>query len=60
MLVHALWDISLLSSMSGPTRRPGSAVLPILAQVILVVVVLRRRHRTDPVDAPDAAVASPA
>lgn len=48
IVVHGLWAFSLLSSVVGadPEAWIGTA-LPIMAQVILVVVVLRRRHRTD-------------
>lgn len=49
MLVHGLWDFSLLSSQVGadPQAWIGTS-LPILAQVILIVVVLSRRRRINP------------
>ena len=48
MLVHGLWDFSLLSSEVGadPQAWVGTG-LPILAQVVLIVVLLRRRHRIE-------------
>ena len=48
MLVHGLWDFSLLSSEVGadPQAWVGTG-LPILAQVVLIVVLVRRRHRIE-------------
>ncbi len=49
MLVHGLWDTSLISNLVGPT--PGVSlgmVLLILLQVVLIVVLLVRRHRINP------------
>lgn len=49
MLVHGLWDLSLFSSQIGPDPNGTIAtVLPILAQVVLIVVLLIRRHRIEP------------
>ena len=56
MLVHGLWDFSLLSGQIGP--HPGVYVgnaLVILTQVVLMVAVLRRRHRTEEPEQPVAA-----
>ena len=57
MLVHALWDFSLLSSQLGPDPAgyAGSALI-ILLQVVLIVLLLVRRHRIEP--APAAAPAA--
>ena len=48
MLVHGLWDFSLISSLVGPdvTAYPGMAVV-ILAQIGLIIVLVRRRHRIE-------------
>jgi len=57
MLVHGLWDFSLLSSQLGPDPQgyAGSALI-ILLQVVLIVLLLVRRHRIEP--APAAAPAA--
>ncbi|MFJ4680453.1 MULTISPECIES: lysostaphin resistance A-like protein [unclassified Kitasatospora] len=49
MLVHGLWDFSLLSNGVGadPAAYPG-AVLPIVLQVVLIVVLLVRRRSVEP------------
>jgi uncharacterized protein len=47
MLVHGLWDFSLLSSQVGAeTEAWIGTFLPIVAQVVLIVVILPRRHKT--------------
>ena len=50
MLVHGLWDLSLFSPSVGadPDSYVGT-LLPIVAQVVLIVVVLPRRRRVEPV-----------
>lgn len=50
ILVHALWDFSLLSSLAGPDEPDAyfGIVLVILLQVVLIVVTLLRRRRVDP------------
>jgi membrane protease YdiL (CAAX protease family) len=49
MLVHGLWDFSLFSSEVGTDPEATVAtVLPIVAQVVLIVVLLARRHRIEP------------
>ena len=48
MLVHGMWDASLLSSHVGPESDAWlGTVLPVLAQVVLIAVVLPQRDRTD-------------
>jgi membrane protease YdiL (CAAX protease family) len=60
MLAHGLWDFSLISSLVGaePAAYPGMIVV-ILAQVGLIVVLIRRRHRIElPTAAADPGSAS--
>jgi membrane protease YdiL (CAAX protease family) len=48
MLVHGLWDVSLISSLVGPDVKAYFGMLVvILAQVFLIVVLVRRRHRIE-------------
>ncbi|MFI5803563.1 lysostaphin resistance A-like protein [Streptomyces sp. NPDC051561] len=49
MLVHGLWDFSLLSNTVGPDPKtsPGM-ILPILLQVVLIVLVLVKRRSIEP------------
>ncbi|MFF1904520.1 CPBP family intramembrane glutamic endopeptidase [Kitasatospora sp. NPDC058218] len=48
MAVHGLWDFGLLSNLIGDKpKAPLGVVLIILLQIVLVIVVLARRHRTD-------------
>lgn len=53
MVAHALWDFSLLSSFLGPHKPEAyvGSVLIILLQVVLVVVLIARRHRVEPAEA---------
>jgi len=49
MLVHGLWDTSLISNLVG--AEPGAAlgmVLLIVLQVVLIIVLLVRRHKIAP------------
>jgi len=56
MLVHGLWDFSLLSPQLGPDPAGyAGSVLVILLQVVLIVLLLVRRHRIEPAAAPAAA-----
>ena len=56
MLVHGLWDFSLLSPQLGPDPEGyAGSVLVILLQVVLIVLLLVRRHRIEPAAAPAAA-----
>ena len=49
MLVHGLWDFSLFSSEVGADAEAAlTTILPILAQIVLIVVLLVRRHRIEP------------
>ncbi|GJF32206.1 hypothetical protein KNE206_49060 [Kitasatospora sp. NE20-6] len=54
MLVHGLWDTSLISSLVGiePVFHPG-LVLIILLQAALIVVLIVRRRSIEPAPAPD-------
>ncbi|WP_253874558.1 CPBP family intramembrane glutamic endopeptidase [Actinomadura rupiterrae] len=57
MLVHGLWDTSLVSNLIGPETGAGlGMLLPILLQVVLVIVLLIRRHAINP--APTSAPAA--
>ncbi|MFJ3215695.1 lysostaphin resistance A-like protein [Kitasatospora sp. NPDC086801] len=49
MLVHGLWDFSLISNTAGtdPETSPGIA-LPILLQVVLIVLVIVKRRSIEP------------
>ena len=48
MVVHGLWDFSLFSSELGADADAAvTTVLPILAQIILIIVLLVRRHRIE-------------
>ncbi|HEX5924919.1 MAG TPA: CPBP family intramembrane glutamic endopeptidase [Baekduia sp.] len=49
MLAHGLWDFSIFSSLVGSDVKAyiGMAVI-ILAQLGLIVVLVRRRHRIEP------------
>ena len=50
MLVHGLWDFSLISSLVGADVKAYVGMLAvILAQAGLIVVLVRRRHRIEPV-----------
>ncbi|MFJ5231869.1 lysostaphin resistance A-like protein [Kitasatospora sp. NPDC088391] len=60
MLVHGLWDFSLVSNAVGPDPEasPG-VVLPILLQVALIVLVLVKRRTIEPAaPGPEAATAT--
>jgi membrane protease YdiL (CAAX protease family) len=49
MLVHGLWDTSLISGLTGP--EPAVSVgmfLQILLQITLIVVLVVRRHKVEP------------
>ena len=61
MVVHGLWDFSLISNLVGdkPQSSPGMFLL-ILLQVVLVIVVLARRHKTDIEEPHGAALAGAA
>ncbi|WP_405196168.1 CPBP family intramembrane glutamic endopeptidase [Streptomyces anulatus] len=50
MLVHGLWDTSLISNLVGdkPQASAGMALI-ILLQITLIVVVLVKRHKIEPV-----------
>jgi membrane protease YdiL (CAAX protease family) len=49
MLVHGTWDFGLLSNSVGYDQSAGiGIVLPILVQLALIVLLLRRRHRIEP------------
>ncbi|WP_329307902.1 CPBP family intramembrane glutamic endopeptidase [Streptomyces microflavus] len=50
MLVHGLWDTSLISNLVGdePQASVGMALI-ILLQVTLIVVLLVKRHKIEPV-----------
>ena len=49
MVAHALWDFSIISTLSGADRATyAPTVLVILTQVGLLVVLIRRRHRIEP------------
>ncbi|MFF7331890.1 type II CAAX prenyl endopeptidase Rce1 family protein [Streptomyces sp. NPDC008150] len=54
MLVHGLWDFSLVSNSAGidPKAYPGM-ILPIVLQVVLIVLVIVKRHTIEPVDSSD-------
>lgn len=55
MLVHAFWDLSLISNLvSDPSKPRPFSFIAFLTMVVLVVVVAVRRHRIEPehVDAP--------
>ncbi|MFE2110941.1 CPBP family intramembrane glutamic endopeptidase [Kitasatospora sp. NPDC059463] len=60
MLVHGLWDFSLVSNSVGtdPKTSPGM-ILPIALQVVLIVVLIVKRHTVEPAAQADDA-ASPA
>ncbi|MEV7281682.1 CPBP family intramembrane glutamic endopeptidase [Streptomyces sp. NPDC093111] len=49
MLVHGLWDFSLVSNAVGldPKASPGM-VLPIVLQVVLIVLVIVKRRTIEP------------
>ncbi|MFG2923418.1 hypothetical protein ACGFYA_18165 [Streptomyces sp. NPDC048305] len=49
MLVHGLWDFSLISNSVGadPELSPAM-ILPVLLQVVLIVVLLARRRSIAP------------
>ena len=58
MLVHALWDFSLLSPQLGPDPEGyAGSLLVILLQVVLIVLLLARRHRIEPAPLATTAVA---
>ncbi|WP_167349760.1 CPBP family intramembrane glutamic endopeptidase [Kitasatospora purpeofusca] len=60
MLVHGLWDFSLVSNSVGtdPKTSPGM-ILPIVLQVVLIVVLVVKRRAVEPAVHSDDA-ASPA
>ncbi|MET7407598.1 CPBP family intramembrane glutamic endopeptidase [Streptomyces parvulus] len=49
MLVHGLWDFSLVSNTVGtdPKTSPGM-ILPILLQIALIILVIIKRRRIEP------------
>ncbi|MFG3081230.1 CPBP family intramembrane glutamic endopeptidase [Streptomyces parvulus] len=49
MLVHGLWDFSLVSNTVGtdPKTSPGT-ILPILLQIALIILVIIKRRRIEP------------
>ncbi|MFE5856473.1 CPBP family intramembrane glutamic endopeptidase [Streptomyces sp. NPDC056500] len=50
MLVHGLWDISLISNLVGAEPQTAfGMVLVILLQIVLIVVLLVRRRSIEPV-----------
>ncbi|MET9558014.1 type II CAAX endopeptidase family protein [Streptomyces sp. NPDC006645] len=52
MLVHGLWDTSLLSHLVGTEPQVSPRVaLPVLLQVVLIVVLFVRRRAVEPVPA---------
>jgi uncharacterized protein len=58
MLVHGLWDFALLSSLTGTDKSAYfGPFLIVLVQVVLIVVLIRRRHRIEP-SVRDAAMAT--
>ncbi|GAA5607962.1 CPBP family intramembrane glutamic endopeptidase [Streptomyces griseus] len=54
MLVHGLWDFSLISNTVGadPKTSPGM-ILPILLQIALIVLVIVKRRTVEPADSAD-------
>ncbi|MFD3641540.1 CPBP family intramembrane glutamic endopeptidase [Streptomyces griseus] len=54
MLVHGLWDFSLISNTVGadPKTSPGM-ILPILLQIALIVLVIVKRRTVEPADTAD-------
>ncbi|MEU9857799.1 type II CAAX endopeptidase family protein [Streptomyces sp. NPDC047974] len=60
MLVHGLWDFSLVSNTVGPDPKtsPGM-ILPILLQIALIVLVVVKRRTIEPA-APAGTTAAPA
>lgn len=49
MVVHGLWDFSLFSCLAGDDSVPYFGMfLAIILQVVLIVVLLLRRHRIEP------------
>ncbi|MFD9065853.1 CPBP family intramembrane glutamic endopeptidase [Kitasatospora purpeofusca] len=56
MLVHGLWDFSLVSNSVGtdPTTSPGM-ILPIVLQIALIVVVIVKRRTIEPAPKTDSA-----
>jgi membrane protease YdiL (CAAX protease family) len=59
ILLHALWDFSLFSHNVGELDPSPSArqMLPMAANVVLVVILFVRRHKIEPA-APDSAAVS--
>lgn len=55
MLVHGLWDFSLISGIIGDKAElsPG-IVLVIALQIVLIIILLVRRRHIDPTPAPEA------
>ncbi|MFF8513493.1 CPBP family intramembrane glutamic endopeptidase [Streptomyces sp. NPDC015492] len=52
MLVHGLWDFSLVSnSVGSDPKLSAGMVLPIILQVVLIVVLLLRRRSIEPAPA---------
>jgi CAAX protease family protein len=48
MLAHGLWDFSIVSTLCGPERAVyAGTALVIIAQVWIIVVLIRRRHRIE-------------
>ncbi|MEV0012924.1 CPBP family glutamic-type intramembrane protease [Streptomyces sp. NPDC051840] len=60
MLVHGLWDFSLISNSVGadPELSPAM-ILPVLLQVVLIVVLLVRRRSIAPANGPTPAEPAP-
>ncbi|GAA3091179.1 CPBP family intramembrane metalloprotease [Streptomyces roseofulvus] len=61
MLVHGMWDFSLVSNTVGadPKTSPGM-VLPILLQVVLIVLVIVKRRTVEPAAHPEDPAVAPA
>ncbi|KRB46059.1 hypothetical protein ASD90_09990 [Terrabacter sp. Root181] len=54
MLVHGLWDFSLVSAGVVPGKSYPLVIVAILTMIGLVVLLLVRRHHIEPVDRPAA------
>jgi len=54
ILVHGLWDFSLISTRVVPGQSDPLALVAILTMIVLVVLLLVRRHHIEPADRPAA------
>ena len=54
ILMHGLWDFSLISTRVVPGQSDPLALVAILTMIVLVVLLLVRRHHIEPADRPAA------